>query len=136
MTSSNLVFVGIVLLFLIYGILFTKNKIFNFCLFSGFIALLYFYGQCLSNFASTKISVRPDDYYIPKESSLCDFKPLNFPEGSGQYWLYGKDKFNYYSSELINEADYVYITHKEAMKCVQFNAMDVSTWCVHHTGYR
>ncbi len=134
--ATLIVLIGIILLFLVFKILFAKNKIFHMILFVGIVVLLYFYGQCLSNFVSIRINVSPNDYYIPKESSLCEFKPLSFPDGSGQYWLYGEDKLNYYSSESSNGSDYIYIAHKEAEKCFRFNSMDISTWCTKHIGYR
>ncbi len=67
-------------------------------------------------------------FFIPQESSVFSFRVTKMNEGSGEWWLYGRDDERlfalhpsepvYYSAELASQA-----------ACRDFKADDFMTWC-------
>lgn len=65
--------------------------------------------------------------YIPKESNIFQFTPIQIDEGSGGYWRYGKDSLNYYYFSETEDNIYYQIAIKN--NCVNFNPTNFQTWC-------
>lgn len=69
-------------------------------------------------------------YFIPKESSAFSFRCLMMNGGSGEWWVYGEDKRNYYfNGDHEYKTGYVVFPKSEISLCKGFNAQDYSTWC-------
>ena len=71
-------------------------------------------------------------YIIPKESSIFSFKSTMMNYGSDDYWLYGEDDTNYYTTLLNIEAGdtakYFALSKEKAGKILQFSRHHYSTW--------
>ena len=65
--------------------------------------------------------------YIPKESNIFQFTPIQIDEGSGGYWRYAKDAKNFYYFSETEESTYYKIIIKN--DCVNFNPTNFKTWC-------
>jgi len=65
--------------------------------------------------------------FIPQESSIFFFDPYIINQGSGDYWLYGKDKNYYYHFLYEKNTPYVFISTSN--NCINFDKSDVKTWC-------
>lgn len=68
-------------------------------------------------------------YVIPRESSLWRFSATEMNEGSGDWWIYGKDDRNYYHFTGIEEVPYIALNKVDAAACAGFDSTDISTWC-------
>ncbi|PIB38427.1 hypothetical protein [Maribacter sp. 4G9] len=70
-----------------------------------------------------------NDYDIPIESSMFQFKVTQMNTGSGEYWLYGEDNENYYTMmEKGDNAPYRAISKSVASNIQGFEALDYTTW--------
>ena len=71
---------------------------------------------------------------IPAESSILSFEPYVINPGSSNYWLYGKDRTNYYHFVHTEQALYVYLPIKNS--CPRFDRENIRTWCNVRIGTR
>jgi hypothetical protein len=107
---------------------------------------LFFSGHCDSAIASIVAILFPllgsvaientwalltdgNDYFIPRKSSLLTFTPTIMNPGSGGWWIYGEDGFNYYWFADGEGKNYIYSPKHQAGKCRGFDAVDYTTWC-------
>lgn len=90
------------------------------------IAIFGFSTELFSNLWGV---VTDSAYVIPKESSIFTFKVTKSNSGSGDYWLYGKDK-NYFYSQMKSESDvsYIKISVKEAKDKSEFDETNYKSW--------
>jgi hypothetical protein len=65
--------------------------------------------------------------FIPTESSILHFDPYSINQGSGNYWLYGKDKTFYYHFLYDTETPYLFISTSNS--CPDFDKNNFKTWC-------
>jgi hypothetical protein len=70
-------------------------------------------------------------YIIPRESSFFTFQPTVMNEGSGEWWLYGKDARFYYHFVGSPRQAYLLISRSRAEKCEGFDGKNYKTWCKH-----
>ncbi len=68
-------------------------------------------------------------YFIPKESSLLTFKPTRMNDGSGDWWLYGEDKTNYYALNIENKNPQ-YFKLEKGNETKNFEKFNYHTWNV------
>lgn len=68
-------------------------------------------------------------YIIPAESSVFMFKPTVMNSGSGDWWIYGKDKNNYYYFTGSDRSPYDIISKDNIKECPSFDPKDHGTWC-------
>lgn len=69
-------------------------------------------------------------YLIPEESSMITFRATQMNRGSGEYWLYAEDEYNYYTMMEKSEAKpYLSLSKEKASSCPHFDKLDVKTWC-------
>lgn len=98
--------------------IFMKNKIIFFII---FIFLF-------KNMIVLSISLAFDsNNYIPSKSNIFFFSPIEIDSGSGGYWLYGEDLYNYYYFIWNGNKEYLYM--EKDNKCPNFNELDFETWC-------
>lgn len=76
------------------------------------------------------------EYIIPKESSFISFKVTFMNPGSGDWWIYGEDRVNYYY--YYGLGNYAVIPRENT--CLSFKKLDYRTWCgveipPYHNGY-
>lgn len=65
---------------------------------------------------------------IPNESAIYKFQETKANQGSGEYWLYGKDDHNFYTTHLQgNGSGYSFISRSDAEKIQDFNEMNYKT---------
>lgn len=71
-------------------------------------------------------------FFIPAESSIFTFQVTEENLGSGEWWLYGKDKRYLYA---LHEKEPVYLVFPRAAigQCQGFAEKDYRTWCSHLT---
>ena len=85
-------------------------------------------------FSNLYYSIIGNGYIIPSESNIFSFKVTKMNEGSGDYWLYGKDKNYYYSSmKNLDNISYIKISKDESEKIKSaginyFNETNYKTW--------
>ena len=65
--------------------------------------------------------------YIPSKSNMLFFEPIDIDSGSGGYWLYGEDLYNYYYFIWEGDKEYLYIA--KSNNCTGFNKLNFNTWC-------
>lgn len=96
---------------------------------TGLLLLIIFSTHLFSNLWLLLIG---NGYIIPKESSIFSFKSTIMNSGSGDYWLYGEDNTNYYTTLLNKEAGYsakyFLISKEKATKLSGFQKLHYSTW--------
>ena len=68
-------------------------------------------------------------YFIPKESSVLTFKPTQMNDGSGDWWLYGEDRKNYYALNIEN-ANPQYFKLEKGSETKNFDKFNYHTWNV------
>jgi len=67
-------------------------------------------------------------YFIPRESSVLTFRVLADNPGSGEWWIRGQDRHNFYA--IDDKEPIYYIIPKRALHaCPTFSPMDLATWC-------
>jgi hypothetical protein len=71
---------------------------------------------------------------MPAESSILWFEPYVINQGSSNYWLYGKDRTNYYHFVHLDEALYLYLPINN--RCPGFDRENIRTWCDVRIGQR
>lgn len=69
-------------------------------------------------------------YIIPRESSIFTFEPSVMNPGSGDWWIYGEDRNNFYHFTGENPSSYVSYSKKLAGQCAGFQPADYDTWCL------
>ncbi len=69
-------------------------------------------------------------FVLPRESSVWTFQTLEMNEGSGEWWVRGRDLNAYYHVMMDGKSGYVRITAEEARNCKGFSPEDVTTWCL------
>jgi hypothetical protein len=68
-------------------------------------------------------------FFVPKESSVFTFHITAENTGSGDWWLTGEDRKNYYAVD--DEVRIYYVFPREQINaCPTFNKFVVSSWCV------
>lgn len=68
-------------------------------------------------------------YIIPHQSSIFTFKTTKMNQGSGDYWLYGEDQSNYYTTLKQDDINpYTYISKEKAKLILGFDKMNYTTW--------
>lgn len=84
-----------------------KLKIFI-SLLALFISVLLFSYQTIGNIVGNSwfLLTEPIGYFIPQESNICDFQPLIMNNGSGDWWIYAKDRINIYHLHPDNSLYY------------------------------
>jgi len=67
-------------------------------------------------------------FFIPSESSMFTFRVTKENEGSGEGWLYGEDRGNFYA---LHEDEPVYLVfpRQAVQRCAGFQELDYRTWC-------
>jgi len=68
-------------------------------------------------------------FFIPKESSLFTFEPTQMNDGSGDWWLYGKDRNNYYALNIENKNP-LYFKLEKGNETKNFDKLNYQTWNV------
>jgi hypothetical protein len=63
-------------------------------------------------------------YFIPQESTVFTFNALMMNSGSGEWWLYGEDKANYYA---LTDAEGYYVIDKTNTP-ENFSDLDKDSW--------
>ncbi|MGF6907116.1 DUF4952 domain-containing protein [Fusobacterium sp. PH5-44] len=98
------------------------------------LVLIILLGFSTELFSNIYYSIIGNSYIIPDESNIFFFKVTKMNEGSGDYWLYGKDK-NYYYSSMKNSDNipYIKISKAESEKIKSersnyFNEINYKTW--------
>ncbi|SHN57606.1 hypothetical protein [Desulfovibrio litoralis] len=98
------------------------------------VAILYILGftNLINNFA---FYIMDPEYIVPKESSFISFRVTIMNPGSGDWWIYGEDKKNYYY--YYGLGNYAAISRENT--CPNFKKLDYRTWCgvdiLPHNGY-
>lgn len=68
-----------------------------------------------------------NNYFIPKESSIFIFQETKTNDGSGDWWLYGEDKNNYYALNTESNNPRYYILEK-GHETRFFDKFNYNTW--------
>jgi hypothetical protein len=96
----------------------------------GLVAVLVIMGLFGTRWLSNLwLSFTDKEYVVPAESSALSFTPTVMNPGSGEWWLYGEDRHNYY--HFLGSADGAYrkISRDGARACKGFDPHDHTTWC-------
>ena len=78
-------------------------------------------------FSNIWMLITDNSNYIPSESNILSFTPIQIDEGSGGYWRYGEDRKKYYYFSL--DERHVYFSIKKENHCPNFSKTDFVTWC-------
>ncbi|WKB81795.1 DUF4952 domain-containing protein [Cellulophaga lytica] len=93
---------------------------------AGLFLLIGFSTKLFSNFWGLLIG---NGYLIPNQSSVFTFQATEMNKGSGDYWLYGEDNKNYYTTlEKDNIEPYVFIAKEKAKSIPNFDKTNYETW--------
>ncbi|MGF6907124.1 DUF4952 domain-containing protein [Fusobacterium sp. PH5-44] len=98
------------------------------------IVLIILLGFSTELFSNMYYCIIGNGYIIPSESNIFSFKVTKMNEGSGDYWLYGKDKNYYYSGmKTLDNVPYIKISKAESEKIKSkrgdyFNETNYKTW--------
>lgn len=69
------------------------------------------------------------NYFIPKESNIFQFQAILMNKGSGDWWLYGEDRKNYYGLNIKNtNPKYFMIVKDKIIKSPNFDKTNYNTW--------
>jgi hypothetical protein len=69
-------------------------------------------------------------YFIPVDSSIFTFEPIEMNNGSGEWWIYGQDyRYYYYAGDGVGKHRYRFVHGSQANECRGFVVTDFSTWC-------
>ncbi|MBO7061097.1 MAG: hypothetical protein J6W54_08420 [Fibrobacter sp.] len=90
------------------------------------VVLLATLSNCLSNFW---MILKDPNYIIPKESNIFQFEVNQMNEGSGDWWIYGQDKKNYYFFYGLESLPYITFSKNDAHACSDFDKLNINTWC-------
>ncbi|WP_299117416.1 DUF4952 domain-containing protein [uncultured Winogradskyella sp.] len=92
----------------------------------GLLLVLCFSTELFSNLWGL---LTGNGYIIPNQSSIFSFKVSKMNEGRGDYWLYGQDQNNYYTTlERDHIEPYAYISKDEAESILSFDKTNYNTW--------
>ncbi|NMH86599.1 DUF4952 domain-containing protein [Flavivirga algicola] len=92
----------------------------------GLLLVLGFSTELFSNLWGLLIG---NGYVIPNQSSVFTFKATKMNEGSGDYWLYGQDRNNYYTTLVKDHLEpYTYISKYETESILGFDKINYNTW--------
>ncbi|ORC32750.1 hypothetical protein B4O97_15765 [Marispirochaeta aestuarii] len=69
-----------------------------------------------------------ESYFIPEESSVFTFRPLQLNPGPGDYWIYGEDSRRYYHLISLSPPSCRVFSRKESKALEDFNPLDIATW--------
>ena len=89
---------------------------------TGLFLLIGFSTQLFSNFWGLLIG---NGYLIPNQSSVFTFQVTEMNQGSGDYWLYGEDRKNYYTNHIEPNA---FISKEKAKSTPNFDKTNYVTW--------
>jgi len=107
---------------------FMKNKIWKITLILAVLFTLVLLGYLpVGNNVWQIITSR--EYIIPGESSIFTFRPTVMNEGSGEWWLYGEDRYYFYHFVGSSDVSYLKISKAQALRCKGFYSQDHTTWC-------
>jgi hypothetical protein len=95
--------------------------------------LVGFCSKCPGHFGNAVSLLLQNNYFIPKESSMCFFGATADADGSGEGWLYGEDDKYYYginTDEIACEAEFApeYYILRKGQESQNFNKHDYKTW--------
>jgi hypothetical protein len=108
--------------------IFMKSKAFPYLL-SG-IVITFIVITILTNLGSNLwLTITESEYKIPVESNMLTFNPLLLNPGSGDWWIYGEDRVNYYYHQGDDNNPYVILNKSKAIDCEKFNPLEIDTWC-------
>jgi hypothetical protein len=65
--------------------------------------------------------------FIPAESSVFSFEPVEVNQGSSNYWIYGQDHEHYFHFFYEPAVPYLFILKSNT--CPGFDRLNVKTWC-------
>jgi hypothetical protein len=67
-------------------------------------------------------------FFIPAESSVFSFRATKMNEGSGEWWLYGRDDERLFA---LHPSEPIYVSAHLAFQvhCQAFDAENFETWC-------
>lgn len=67
-------------------------------------------------------------FFVPRESSVLTFRVLVDNPGSGEWWLRGEDRRNFYALDT-EEPVYLVFPKRALGECPGFSPMDLASWC-------
>jgi hypothetical protein len=67
-------------------------------------------------------------FFIPDESSVFSFRVTKMNEGSGEWWLYGRDDEHLFALHP-SEPTYLSAALASQAACASFKADDFTSWC-------
>jgi len=92
----------------------------------GIILFLNLSTQLFSNLWGILIG---NGYIIPKQSSIFTFKATEMNNGNGDYWLYGEDAKNYYTTLKKDHVEpYTVLSKKQVDNIGYFDETNYLTW--------
>ncbi|MFI8573070.1 hypothetical protein ACIGEO_16300 [Stenotrophomonas bentonitica] len=101
---------------------------------AALIGALAIVGATTHGFSNAWMMLTDSSNVIPAESSILSFESYVINPGSSNYWLYGKDRTNYYHFVHTEQALYVYLPIKNS--CPRFDRENIRTWCNVRIGTR
>lgn len=72
--------------------------------------------------------------FIPAESSVFSFEPVEVNQGSSNTWIYGQDRQHYFHFSYEPAVPYLFILKSNT--CPGFDRLNVKTWCSAKPGAR
>lgn len=110
-----------------------KNKISGSIIFVLATGVLILGVVMWTNFFSNALMLAMDRVnFIPTESSIFSFEPYEINQGSSSYWIYGRDRDNYYYFSYEATAPYMFIS--KSNDCQGFDRLNFKTWCAAKPG--
>lgn len=95
-----------------------------------FLLFIMFYVIFISSFLINSWGYIIDkNYHIPKESNLFIFNATVMQNGSSDAWIYGEDYNNYYYNGGLKSEDVISISKKKIKDCLDFNPVNICSWC-------
>ena len=95
----------------------------------GILGLFLLIGFSTQLFSNLWGFLTGNGYFIPNQSSIFAFQATEMNKGSGDYWLYGEDKKNYYTTlEKDYIEPYALISKVNAKLIPNFDKTNYETW--------
>lgn len=69
------------------------------------------------------------EFFIPVESSILTFRVTEMNPGSGDWWLAGEDRKNFYAYSESRQFKYHLFPKSKAAECPGFQPKEPWTWC-------
>jgi len=91
------------------------------------VAVTLLLGATTHVFSNAWLMLTDRSNVIPAESSILWFEPYVINQGASNYWLYGKDRTNYYHFAHMEQVLYLYLPINNS--CPGFDRENVRTWC-------